>query len=217
MIKKNRTERILDTIELMFPNAKGELNYNNIYELTVAVILSAQSTDVSVNRVTVDLFKAYPSVLALASANIKEVEEYLKTIGLYRSKAKNIITMANQVIDNFNSEIPNNREDLMTLAGVGRKTANVILSEYFNIPAIAVDTHVERVSKRLKIAYERYNVDEVEKRLMRALPKERWRVAHHSLILFGRYHCKAIKPNCEVCPLTAECKYYTKHYKQKKT
>lgn len=212
---KNRTERILDVIELMFPDAKSELNYSNLYELTIAVILSAQSTDISVNKVTQDLFKAYPDLDALAKADVKDVENYLRTLGLYRNKAKNIVLMANQVKANFNGIIPDNRKDLMTLGGIGRKTANVILSEHFKVPAIAVDTHVERVSKRLKIAYERYNVKEVEARLMRALPKERWRVAHHSLILFGRYHCKAINPNCDVCPLTHECKYFTKYKKDK--
>ncbi|NLC34265.1 MAG: endonuclease III [Erysipelothrix sp.] len=209
----NRTVRILDTIETMYPDAKTELNFNNLYELCIAVILSAQSTDLSVNKVTPDLFSTYPDVHHLAKAKLSDVEYLLKTIGLYRSKAKNIIEFSNQVIHNFNGEIPDNIDDLIQLAGVGRKTANVVVSEHFNIPAIAVDTHVERVSKRLKIVYERYNVLETEKRLMRAIPKDRWRQAHHSFILFGRYTCKAIKPDCQSCPLQDECKYYTKHYK----
>lgn len=207
----SRSERILDVIEEMFPNAESELNYNNLYELTIAVVLSAQTTDLAVNKVTEELFKAYPSVHELSQAKPSEVENYLKTIGLYRNKAKNIVLFANQVIENFDGEIPDNMEDLVTLAGVGRKTANVVLSEYFKTPSIAVDTHVERVSKRLKIVRESYSVLETEKRLMRALPKERWSQAHLSLILFGRYHCKAANPDCGNCPLTHECKYYTKH------
>lgn len=209
----NRTERILNVIEEMFPNAETELNFNNLYELCIAVILSAQSTDVSVNVVTETLFKEYPDVNTLAKADLKDVENHLKTIGLYRNKAKNIIKFSNQVIEDFDGEIPDTLEGLITLAGVGRKTANVVLSEYFKIPAIAVDTHVERVSKRLKIVRESYSVIETEKRLMRAIPKERWSQAHHSFILFGRYHCKAMAPECATCPLQADCKYFTKHHK----
>lgn len=207
----NRSERILNVIEEMYPNAESELNYNNLYELTIAVVLSAQTTDLAVNKVTKDLFKAYPDVQTLSKAKVSEVEPYLKTIGLYRNKAKNIVLFANQVMDNFDGQIPDTMEELVTLAGVGRKTANVVLSEYFKTPSIAVDTHVERVSKRLKIVRESYSVLETEKRLMRALPKERWSQAHLSLILFGRYHCKASNPSCGTCPLTSECKYYTKH------
>ncbi len=212
----NRSVRILNVIEGMFPDAETELNFKNLYELCIAVILSAQSTDISVNKITVDLFEQYPSVNELAVADVKDVENSLKTIGLYRNKAKNIVLFANQVIDNYGGEIPETLEELITLAGVGRKTANVILSEYFKVPAIAVDTHVERVSKRLKIVRESYSVLETEKRLMRAFPKNRWSQAHHSLILFGRYHCKAMAPKCETCPLTEECKYYTQHYKRKR-
>lgn len=211
----NRSVRILNVIEDMFPEAKTELNFTNLYELSIAVILSAQSTDISVNKITKDLFVEYPSVVELSQAKLSAVEDSLKTIGLYRNKAKNIILFANQVIDNYAGEIPETLEELITLAGVGRKTANVILSEHFKVPAIAVDTHVERVSKRLKIVREKYNVLETEQRLMRAFPKDRWSQAHHSLILFGRYHCKAMAPKCETCPLTDECKYYTKHFKHK--
>ena len=207
----NRSVRILNEIEKLYPNAETELNFSNLYELTIAVILSAQSTDISVNKVTGDLFAKYSDVETLAKADVKDVEKHLNTIGLYRSKAKNIIAFANQVIDNFDGKIPDNVEDLITLSGIGRKTANVVVSEHFKIPAIAVDTHVERVSKRLKIVRESYNVVETEKRLMRAFPKERWSQAHHSLILFGRYTCKAIKPTCKTCPLQSECKYFTKH------
>ena len=154
----SRTERILDVIETMFPDAATELNFNDVYELTVAVILSAQTTDAAVNKVTVDLFKAYPDVYSLAVADVKDVEPYLKRIGLYRMKAKSIVGFANKVVDDFDGKIPGNLKDLTTLPGVGRKTANVVLSEYFKVPAIAVDTHVERVTKRLKIEIGRAHV-----------------------------------------------------------
>lgn len=205
----NRSERILNTIEEMFPNAKTELDYKNVFELCIAVILSAQTTDLAVNKLTPKLFELYPDAKSLARANQKDVEKVLRTIGLYRNKAKNIIEFANQIVNDFDNQVPNTKDQLITLAGVGTKTANVILSEYFKIPAIAVDTHVERVTKRLKIVRENYSVLQTEKRLERALPKERWSQAHHSFILFGRYHCMARNPKCDVCPLTADCKYYT--------
>lgn len=211
----NRSVRILNTIEEMFPNAKTELNYNNVFELAIAVILSAQTTDVAVNKLTPVLFEEYPDAKALAKAEQKDVEAILKTIGLYRNKAKNIIEFSNQIVNDFNNQVPNTKKELITLAGVGVKTANVILSEYFKIPAIAVDTHVERVTKRLKIVRESYSVLQTEKRLEAALPRERWSQAHHSFILFGRYHCTARSPKCDVCPLTADCKYYTQNVKNK--
>ncbi|NLC54365.1 MAG: endonuclease III [Erysipelothrix sp.] len=211
----NRSVRILNTIEEMFPNAKTELYYNNVFELAIAVILSAQTTDVAVNKLTPVLFEEYPDAKALAKANHKDVEAILKSIGLYRNKAKNIIEFSNQIVNDFNNQVPNTKKELITLAGVGVKTANVILSEYFKLPAIAVDTHVERVTKRLKIVRESYSVLQTEKRLERALPRERWSQAHHSFILFGRYHCTARSPKCDVCPLTADCKYYTQNVKNK--
>lgn len=212
----NRSVRILNTIEKMFPNAKTELNYENVFQLSLAVILSAQTTDIAVNKLTPQLFKKYPDPQALAAADVEDVEKILKSIGLYRNKARNIIKFANQIVKDFNNQVPDNRKDLIKLAGVGRKTANVILSEYFKVPAIAVDTHVERVSKRLKIVRQSYNVLETEKRLQRALPKDRWSQAHHSLIIFGRYHCTARNPKCDICPLTADCKYYSQNVKNKK-
>lgn len=211
----NRSERILNTIEEMFPNAKTELYYDNVFQLSLAVILSAQTTDVAVNKLSPTLFAKYPDPQTLAKASHKDVENILRTIGLYRNKAKNIIRFANQLIDDYDGKVPSTKKELITLAGVGTKTANVILSEYFKVPAIAVDTHVERVTKRLKIVREKYSVLETEKRLMRALPKKRWSQAHHSFILFGRYHCTARSPKCNVCPLTSDCKYYTQNVKYK--
>ena len=195
-----KANEILDIIEKMFPNADCELVHKNAYELTVAVLLSAQATDVSVNKVTPALFERYPTVSDLAVADVQEVEGYIKSIGLYRNKAKNMIGMAKNVVERFDGQIPSTMEELTSLDGVGRKTANVILSEWYKIPALAVDTHVERVSKKSA------TVLEVEKTLKKKIKKERWRHTHHLLIFFGRYHCKAIKPNCKECPLFEQCK-----------
>lgn len=206
-------DQILDIMRHMFPNAKAELDHKNPYELSVAVILSAQATDVSVNLATPELFKRYPSVYDLAQAEIKEVESYIKTIGLYRNKAKALVGMAQKVVHNFDGEIPHRHKDLLSLDGVGQKTANVIRSVAFNDPAIAVDTHVSRVSKRLKLAKEADDVLTIERKLKRKIKRERWNEAHHLMIFFGRYHCKALNPACDVCPFTHQCRYYQSKYK----
>ncbi len=205
---KYSVEEILDVMANLFPNAKAELTHKNAYELCIAVILSAQATDVSVNQVTPGLFVKYPTVFALAQADIKEVEQAIKTIGLYRNKSKSIVNMAKKVVDNFQGEIPSKHKDLLTLDGVGQKTANVLVSVAFNQPAIAVDTHVSRVSKRLKLAKEKDDVMTIERKLKRKIKRERWSQAHHLMIFFGRYHCKAISPYCESCPFTGQCHYY---------
>ena len=207
-----RTNEILDIIREMFPNVRCELDYKDVYQLSIAVILSAQTTDVAVNKVTPALFNKYPTLFDLAKADINEVENILKRLGLYRNKARNIILLAQQVTERYDGQIPNNINDLITLAGIGRKSANVILSECFNIPAIAVDTHVERVSKRLKLVPENASVLAVEKILQRKIIKESWSEAHQLFVWFGRYHCKALKPQCNICLLTKQCRYY----KQKK-
>ena len=201
-----KVNEILDIIEEMFPHADCELVHSNAYELLVAVILSAQTTDVSVNKVTPALFEKFPTVDALALASVEEVESFIKSIGLYRNKAKNIINMAKSVVSEHGGTIPNTMEELVKLDGVGRKTANVILSEWYKIPALAVDTHVERVSKRLGLVKKSATVLEVELTLKKKIKKERWRKTHHLLIFFGRYHCKAMKPNCKECPLFEQCK-----------
>ncbi len=205
---KFSVEELLDTMQVMFPHAKAELNHTNPYELTVAVILSAQATDVSVNLVTPALFKHYPTVYDLAKADLQQLQEIIKTIGLYRNKAKSLIAMANKVVTNFYGEIPRKRVDLLTLDGVGQKTANVIVSVAYHIPAIAVDTHVSRVSKRLMLVKESDDVLQIEQKLKRKIKRDRWSPAHHLMIFFGRYHCKAINPKCETCPFTHQCRYY---------
>ena len=198
--------RILDTLDQMFPDAHCELNHRNAYELCVAVVLSAQTTDVSVNKATPALFEKYPSAKELASAEQSDVEACIKKIGLYRSKAKNIIGLAQYAVEHFNGEIPNTMEQLIQLPGVGRKSANVVLSVCFGVPAFAVDTHVERISKRLGFARKNDTVWDVERKLMKKIPKDRWNDMHHKFIFFGRYFCKAKNPSCKDCLLVDICK-----------
>lgn len=182
---------MIKILDAEFPNAKSDLDYRNPFELLIAVTLSAQTTDVAVNKVTPALFQAYPTPEALAQADVKVVESYLKTIGLYRNKAKYIVACARMLVEDFNGEVPRTRTQLMKLPGVGRKTANVVLAEGYKLPAIAVDTHVERVAKRLKLAKPNDSVEDVERKLMRKIPREDWARAHHLLLLFGRYHSTA--------------------------
>jgi endonuclease-3 len=209
-MNKFSVDEILNQLQLMFPNAQAELTHSNPYELTVAVTLSAQATDISVNKVTPLLFETYPSVYELALANTKDVEKIIKSLGLYRNKARSIIKMSQQVVENFDGKIPSRHKDLLTLGGVGQKTANVIVSVAFGQPAIAVDTHVTRVSKRLMLAKEEDDVIMIERKLKRKIKRERWTSAHHLFIFFGRYHCKAQNPMCETCPFTQQCRYYKK-------
>ena len=182
---------ILDILEAEFPEEHGELDYKNPFELLIAVALSAQTTDAAVNKVTPGLFERYPTPQALAKANPEDVEALISKIGLYRNKIKFIIACSQMLVEDFNGEVPQNRKALMKLPGVGRKTANVVLSEGFGLPAIAVDTHIERVAKRLKLAKPDDSVLKVEEKLMRKIPRERWARAHLLLLLFGRYYSTA--------------------------
>ena len=206
----NRAETILDVLETMFPDAHVELVHQNNFELLIAVVLSAQTTDISVNKITRTLFQKYPTAFEMSEALTEEIESMIKTIGLYRNKAKNIQMLSKDLVAKFNGEVPSNREDLESLPGVGRKTANVVLSNAFGIPALAVDTHVARVSIRLGLAKKNDSVFEIEKKLMKKIPKELWQKAHHQLIFFGRYHCLAKNPKCNACPLYDICKYKEK-------
>ena len=199
-------KRILDTLEKMYPDAHCELNHRNAYELCVAVVLSAQTTDISVNKVTPSLFEKYPDVQSLANADQKDVEACIKTIGLYRSKAKNIIGLAQYAHEHYNDQIPSEMELLTRMPGVGRKSANVVLSVCYGVPAFAVDTHVERISKRLGFARKNDSVLDVERKLMKKIPKSRWNDMHHKFIFFGRYFCKAKNPSCTECPFIDICK-----------
>ncbi|MDA3130159.1 endonuclease III [Aliibacillus thermotolerans] len=214
MLSKKQVKTVLTTIGEMFPDAKCELHHSNPFELLIAVVLSAQCTDALVNRVTPNLFKKYQTPEDYVRVSQEELEEDIRSIGLYRNKAKNIKKLSQSLIDHFNGEVPRTREELMTLAGVGRKTANVVASVAFGVPAIAVDTHVERVSKRLGICRWKDNVRQVEETLMKKIPKEEWSISHHRLIFFGRYHCKAQSPKCETCPLLTMCREGKKRMKK---
>lgn len=199
---------ILEYLDNLFPNAHCELNYTKDYELLIAIVLSAQTTDKRVNKVTPILFSKYPNLKSLSTAPLEDIEKIIREIGTFKKKSIFIKNIATSLIKDYNGMVPNNRKYLETLSGVGRKTTNVFLSEYYGIPAIAVDTHVERVSKRLKLASSNATVKEVESSLMKKIPKDRWIKTHHQLIFFGRYHCKAINPKCSECQLSKYCAYY---------
>lgn len=199
LLTAEETTKVIEAMGRIFPEAKAELEHKNAFELLIAVILSAQTTDISVNKVTPALFEAYPTPEAMMEADLEDLEDKIKTIGLYRNKAKFLKKTATMVVEEFSGEVPKNRKDLEKLPGVGRKTANVVMSVAFKEPAIAVDTHVERVSKKLQIVDEDATVIQVEKTLMEKLPKELWSIAHHRLIFFGRYQCPARKHNHDEC------------------
>ncbi|WP_304963896.1 endonuclease III [uncultured Dubosiella sp.] len=197
---------IVEKIETIFPDAQCELFHDSTFQLVVAVILSAQTTDASVNKVTPKLFEAYPDAQSLAKAEAADVEPYIRSIGLYRSKAKNIVSMARDLMARFDGVVPSTYKELQSLAGVGRKTANVVRSVAFDIPSFAVDTHVDRVSKRLGLAKFGDSVEKVEEKLKRKIDRDRWNQAHHDFIFFGRYFCTARHPKCEECPFQSFCK-----------
>lgn len=206
MTKKDKAKFILDQISKMYPNASIELNYRKNYELLIAIMLSAQTTDVAVNKITKKLFLDFKSLEDYAKADIKVLESYIKTIGLYRNKAKNLKKLAQMIIDEFQGVIPQDQKLLEKLPGVGRKTANVYLAEYYKIPRIAVDTHVSRVSIRLGLAKVGDSPLQVENKLMKIYDRDQWIRLHHQFIHFGRYFCKARNPQCKTCPLLKVCK-----------
>ena len=193
-----------EKLDMMISDAKCELNYNRDYELVIATVLSAQGTDKRVNEVTSVLFSTY-DIYGLANADKKDVERIIRSCGSYTKKSGYIIDIAKSLVNNYHGVVPNDREYLESLPGVGRKTANVVLSNLFDVPCIAVDTHVERVSKRLKIARKNDSVLVVEKKLMKAIPKDLWSRSHHQLVLFGRYICKARGPECDKCAFYEDC------------
>lgn len=198
--------KILDYLDELIPSPKCELEYTKDYEFLLAVVMSAQTTDKRVNEVNKILFKKYDTIEKISKADLSDIEEIIKPIGTYKKKAIFIKEITNSLIKDNMLPIPNNRKYLEGLKGVGRKTTNVFLSEIYNEPNIAVDTHVERVSKRLGLASNSSTVLEVEKSLMKKIPKERWNKTHHQLVLFGRYKCRAIKPECDSCKLKDICK-----------
>lgn len=208
-----KTTEILNYIDSLYPTAHCELEYTKDYELLIAIVLSAQTTDKSVNKVTKVLFGKYKTLEELSNAPLEDIENIIKSIGTFKKKSVFIKNITKALIEECNGQVPNNREYLETLSGVGRKTINVFLAEYFQEPSIAVDTHVERVSKRLGLAKSKVTVNEVEQSLMKKIPKKLWIKTHHQLIFFGRYHCKAKNPNCKNCKLTNICKYYKESVK----
>ncbi|MDF2524133.1 MAG: nth [Clostridiales bacterium] len=202
-------EEILSILSSNYPDAHCELTYRTPFQLLVATMLSAQSTDKTVNRITDKLFLKYPSLKDFLKLPQEALEKEIKEIGIYRNKAKNILAMCNELETRFEGEVPSDMEALVSLPGVGRKTANVVLSNAFGIPALAVDTHVFRVSNRLGLA-ESDKGEETEEQLMNCIPRERWSNAHHWLIWHGRRICEARKPKCIDCPLTPFCRYYNR-------
>ncbi|PGS03095.1 endonuclease III [Bacillus pseudomycoides] len=215
MLNKTQIRYCLDTMAEMYPEAHCELNHDNPFELVIAVALSAQCTDVLVNKVTKILFQKYKTPEDYLNVSLEELQQDIRSIGLYRNKAKNIQKLCRMLLEDYNGEVPQDRDELTKLPGVGRKTANVVVSVAFGIPAIAVDTHVERVSKRLAICRWKDSVLEVEKTLMKKVPMEEWGVTHHRMIFFGRYHCKAQRPQCEECRLLEVCREGKKRMKGK--
>ncbi len=203
---KTKAKEIIDILSEIYPHYESFLNYHNNYELLVAVILSAQTTDIRVNEVTPNLFKRYPNPYLLADANFSDVLTIIKSLGLAYNKANNIINMAKDLVAKYDGKVPNNKIDLMSLSGVGPKTANVVLALGFNIPTIPVDTHVKRLAIRLGFAKKTDSLPIIEEKLMKYIAKESWINAHHLLILYGRNVCKAINPKCEECKLKEYCK-----------
>lgn len=204
---------IITYLDTLIPNPVCELEFHKDYELLMAVMLSAQTTDKRVNMVTRILFQKYPSLEDLAHASLDDIMEIIKPIGTYHKKASNVILIAQSLLKDQNGIVPNNRSYLESLPGVGRKTTNVVLSILFQVPCIAVDTHVSRVSKRLGLAKENDDVLAIEKKLTRKIPKEQLNKMHHQLLLFGRYYCKSQSPSCTECQLKGRCKYYRQNKK----
>jgi endonuclease III len=202
--KLARANAMLEELHILYPNARTELEFETPFHLLIATILSAQATDVSVNAATPALFEQYPNAKALENADLETVEGYIKSIGLYRNKAKNIIASAKMLQAKYNGDVPNNFEALLTLPGVGRKTATVVLSNAYERPGIAVDTHVGRLARRMGFSVSQ-NPDVVETDLEQVFPKDQWIFVHHALILHGRRVCDSRKPQCAACRLLELC------------
>lgn len=210
---KERYDRALAWFENNMPVAESELNFENEYQLLVAVMLSAQCTDKRVNQVTPALFEAYPTIIALAESNAEEVLEYIRSVSYPNSKAEHLVQMAKRVVEVYDGNIPNTREELQTLAGVGRKTANVVLAVWWNQPTMAVDTHIFRVAERIGLTTNATNPLDSEKQLIKYIPEDIIPKAHHWLLLHGRYTCQARTPKCKQCGLQVICRHYTHNSK----
>ena len=211
--KNARCVEITKRLQRAYPDAHCALNHTSPFELLIATILSAQCTDARVNIVTAHLFRKYRGPADFLKVSQAELEKDIHSTGFFRNKAKHIHNLCKMVIEQFDGDVPKTHEQLVLLPGVGRKTANVVVSNAFGVPAIAVDTHVERVSKRLGLVGWNDSVLEVEKKLMRQVPRDEWTDTHHRLIFFGRYHCKAQNPQCQICPLLDVCREGKKRMK----
>jgi endonuclease-3 len=212
ILEKENIEKTLKVLSETYPNAKCALEFKSPYELLVSTILSAQCTDVRVNQVTEELYKEYNTPEKMISLTEEELGEKIRSCGFYKNKSRNILGATRNIIQKYGGEVPKTMEELIELPGVGRKTANVVLSNAFGVPAIAVDTHVFRVSNRLGIS-KGDTPDQVEKGLMQNVPREMWSDTHHYLIWHGRQICKARKPQCEICPLAPYCGYFNEEVK----
>ena len=204
-----KTEKVYDLLKKAYPDAKCGLVFNTPLQLLISTILSAQATDKSVNKVTEELYMQYPDLDSLLTLSHEEISLKIKQIGLYRTKSKNIYNMLRVIKNNYKGEVPKNMDDLMSLPGVGRKTASVVLAEAFNIPAFPVDTHVFRITRRIGIAKEN-TADKVSDEMMKKLPKYKWHLMHHLLITHGRTICTAKSPKCTICNVNEICTYYKK-------
>ena len=207
MLSKDKIQKVLEILEKEYGGTGTALNFKTPFQLLVATMMAAQSTDKQVNKITEHLFKEYPDAQAFARLTPEELEEKIKKVGLFRSKARNIVATARKILSDYGGEVPRTRQELMKLPGVGRKTANVVISVAFDQDAIAVDTHVFRVANRIGLANAK-TPRETEEQLMANIPREKWSAAHHWLIWHGRKVCKAQNPRCDVCPLTPYCEYY---------
>lgn len=214
LLTKEERKALLDILLMTYPDAKAELDHRNPFELLIATILSAQCTDVRVNQVTKHLFKVLPSPDKIHDLTRKDLEKIIQSCGLYQMKAKNIERTCEMLLDDFGGQVPRDKEDMMKLPGVGIKTANVVVSNAFGTPAIAVDTHVQRVSNRMGLVYTK-DVHQTERDLMKRIPKNQWTKMHHVLIFHGRYTCKARSPACETCPVHHLCIDYRKRQPSK--
>ena len=208
MTKKELAYLVNDKLNIMYPDAKCGLDYNNLFELIVAVSLSAQTTDVSVNKVTPNFFNRYPSPFEMKDADINELESIIHSIGLYKNKARNLILLSKELVERYNGEVPNTMEELQSLSGVGYKTASVVLVEGFKIPAFPVDTHISRITKRIGLVKESLDPTSISISLMKLYDKSLYHKLHHQMIYLGRYTCKSQKPNCDECLIKDICKYY---------
>lgn len=205
-----KIDEIINYLEELFPNPKPQLIYDSDYSLLIAIVLSAQTTDKRVNEVTKVLFNKFKSLEELSKASVKDIESIIRVLGTYTRKSKYVKDIAYDLIHKYNGVVPTNRSDLESLSGVGRKTANVFLNEYYDIPAIGVDTHVSRVSKRLGLANDKDDVLKIENKLKKVFDKSTWGRRHLQMLLFGRYYCKSINPKCDTCKLVDICKYKKK-------